>query len=100
MNKETAIWKDTTSRSQGHEKAPQTVWTYENKHLRISVMNAHRFDPGHWIVNCFALGIDTERLGIPPESTPELAQYAALTKVRSKLTLMLNTLPEIKHPKE
>ena len=89
-----AIWKDTTIRSRGREDAPATAWSYENKHLRISVMTSHRDDPGQWVMHCFQIGIEKKRIGVPPATLPEVAQEVAMSIVRNTLNLMRNSLPE------
>lgn len=87
------IWEDTSTRSRGNENAPATMWTATNKHLSVTVMNAHRYYPGKWAMTCHVLGIDAYEMKIPDESTPEDAQEVAIKICRKQLTNMLNSLP-------
>lgn len=88
------IWQDSTTRSRGQENAPASAWTYENKVLRITVLNDHRHYPGEWVMHCFSLGIDTLRMKLKADASPEQAQETALLIIRNRLTFALNSLPE------
>ena len=88
-------WKDTSSYSRGQTDRVPHCWTLKIEEISIDVINAHRDDPGAWVMHCYALGIEKRWLKIPRESTPEQAQSAAIKIVKDhvyRLTDIVNLL--------
>ncbi len=85
------MWTDTTSYSQSDKERKQTSWTYDK--MRISVVKGHRDYPDQWVMHCYPVGIDTLKMNIPDDWTPEQAQDMAIRLVRAKLNSLLDLLP-------
>lgn len=88
-------WKDTTPRQRKDPDKPAYCWTLETKKLRITVLNSHRDDPGEWVVSCHQVNFSVKRLNIKPESTPKIAQDAAVYAVKKELREMLESISQI-----
>lgn len=84
-------WKDTTTYGKYQKNREPNVWTYKNKYILVSVVKYHRHDPKNWVMHCRNLSIDTMSL-LPNTATKEEAQDKALSIVRQRLELMLESV--------
>lgn len=80
-------WTDSTSYTQGAPRI-QSAWSLElpsNSHLRVVVMNAHRYYPGHWAM--FVMPFHREAVEMKAKTLEE-AQLEALEFARLQVVRM------------
>lgn len=88
-------WENATSYRSGQVDRTPNAWRARAGDLLISVVSAHRYYPGQWVMHC-SPWFDTYDLRMPAnEFTSVQAQHTAVDKVRSKLNETLRALGEI-----
>lgn len=77
-------WKDTTSYRQGErlKGAEPSSWTLKGELLSVTVTKGHICYPDEWVLHCPQLTIEARPLRLTSNVSAELAQRAALERVR------------------
>ena len=88
----TMIWKDSTSYSRDDKERVPTAWTTNTSELSITIVKAHIYYPGQWVMHCFALSMDTIKMKIPDTATTSQAQELAVKMVKDRLEKLLDSL--------
>jgi len=73
-----ANWTDATTYSREQKDRKQTAWKLQLPSMYIWIGNAHRDYPNEFIMHCFALGIDTQRLNLKADVDIEIVKEKAL----------------------
>jgi len=85
-------WIDSTTYTRNDKNRVQSAWTLKNKHIKITVMNKHRYYPGKWVLHCFSIGIKEHILGCAEKYTVEQAKQIGLKIVKNRLQSMLDSI--------
>jgi len=84
----TIEWTDCTSYRRGEERNPRS-WEAKAGTLSIKVVFGHLHHPKSWVMHCYKMGLDTERL---EATTEDDAKIEALAIVRNTLRSWLREL--------
>jgi len=92
MQNEFHQWQDATNYRRDQTDKTPTAWEYKTPDLRIWISRHHIYNPGKWVITCFALRLDAQEMKIKEDATLEQAQEMALRIVRRRLQTMLSNL--------
>jgi hypothetical protein len=85
-------WKDITSYSQGQVDRKPTILQYKTPHITLSIVWNHRNYPDEWVMNCFDIRMEQERLNLDSYDEIDYAKEKAIELVDKKLNKMIFSL--------
>lgn len=86
-------WVDSTTYGRDRPKV-QTCWALKCENFSITITNGHLYNPGNFVMHCYALGFNTVDIKIAGDKVED-AKIKAIRICKKKAQEILNELKSI-----